>query len=75
MYDMVVVGLVHRLLEEWPEHDPVGPARSPSATSRPATRAARTAQTEQGVDMLIDYDPELQALTVEVMTSPGAALF
>ncbi len=75
MYDMVVVGLVHRLLEEWPEHDPVGPARVTLGDIAAGYEGGEVVQQERGVDVLIDYDPELHALTVEVMTSPGEALF
>lgn len=75
MYDMVVVGLVHRLLEEWPEHDPVGPAHITLRDIAAGYGGGETADTDQGVDVLIDYQPELPALTVEVMTSPGTALF
>lgn len=75
MYDMVVVGLVHRLLDEWPEHDPVGPARVTLGDITAGYEGGDSNQSEQGVDVLIDYDAHLPALTVEVMTSPGTALF
>ncbi|WP_332644712.1 hypothetical protein [Aeromicrobium sp.] len=75
LYDMVVVGLVHRLLDEWPEHDPVGPARVTLGDITAGYEGGDSNQTEQGVDVLIDYDAQLPALTVEVMTSPGTALF
>ena len=75
MYDMVVVGLVHRLFDEWPEHDPVGPARVTLGDITAGYEGGESNQSEQGVDVLIDYDPHLPALTVEVMTSPGTALF
>lgn len=75
MYDMVVVGLVHRLLDEWPEHDPVGPARVTLGDITAGYEGGDSDQAERGVDVLIDYDAQLPALTVEVMTSPGTALF
>ncbi len=75
MYDMVVVGLVHRLLEEWPAHDPVGPARVTLGDIAAGYEGGDVAPSEQGVNVLIDYDPALPALTVEVMTSPGESLF
>ncbi|GAA3529077.1 hypothetical protein GCM10022234_27970 [Aeromicrobium panaciterrae] len=75
MYDMVVVGLVHRLLEEWPEHDPVGPARVTLGDITAGYEGGESGPDQKGVDVLIDYDPALPALTVEVMTSPGDALF
>ena len=74
-YDMVVVGLVHRLLDEWPEHDPVGPARVTLSDIAAGYDGGESASDQRGVDVLIDYDPELEALTVEVMTNPGNALF
>ena len=75
MYDMVVVGLVHRLLEEWPTHDPVGPARVTLGDIAAGYDGGEAAPDQNGVDLLIDYDPEVPALTVEVMTNPGQALF
>ena len=75
MYDMVVVGLVNRLLDEWPEHDPVGPARVTLGDIAAGYEGGESVQEQRGVDVLIDYDPQIPALTVEVMTSPGEALF
>jgi hypothetical protein len=75
MYDMVVVGLVHRLLDEWPEHDPVGPARVTLGDITAGYEGGDSTDADRGVDVLIDYDAQLPALTVEVMTSPGTALF
>jgi hypothetical protein len=75
MYDMVVVGLVHRLLDEWPEYDPVGPARVTLGDITAGYEGGDSHQADRGVDILIDYDAQLPALTVEVMTSPGEALF
>lgn len=74
-YDMVIVGLVHRLLDEWPEHDPVGPAHITLGDITAGYDGGEATPTEQGVDVLVDYDPDVPALTVEVMTSPGKALF
>jgi hypothetical protein len=75
MYDMVVVGLVHRLLDEWPEHDPVGPARVTLGDITAGYEGGDSTEADRGVDVLIDYDAQLPALTVEVMSSPGTALF
>lgn len=75
MYDMVVVGLVHRLLEEWPAHDPVGPARVTLGDIAAGYEGGESTAADKGVDLLIDYDPAVPALTVEVMSSPGEALF
>jgi len=74
-YDMVIVGLVHRLLDEWPEHDPVGPARVSLGDIAAGYDGGETRPTDQGVDLLIDYDPDLPALVVEVMNDPESALF
>lgn len=75
VYDMVVVGLVHRLFDEWPTQDPVGPARVTLGDIAAGYEGGDPELNERGVDVLIDYDPELPALTVEVMTNPGTALF
>lgn len=75
MYDMVVVGLVHRLLDEWPQHDPVGPARVTLGDITAGYEGGESNPAVQSVDVLIDYDADLPALTVEVMSSPGSALF
>lgn len=75
MYDMVVVGLVHRLLEEWPEHDPVGPARVTLGDIAAGYEGGETTQTEQGVGMLIDYDPAEHLLDVSLIDDPATTLF
>lgn len=77
MYDMVVVGLVHRLLEEWPEHDPVGPARVTLGDISAGYEGGDVdvAETSAGVDVLVDYDPAMPALVVEVMSDPAETLF
>jgi hypothetical protein len=77
MYDMVVVGLVHRLLDEWPEHDPVGPARITLSDITAGYEGGDPAESSNsaGVDVLIDYDPEVPALRVEFMSDPAETLF
>ncbi len=75
VYDMVVVGLVHRLLEEWPEHDPVGPARITLGDIAAGYEGGELEATDEGVNVLIDYDPRLPALTVDVIDDPRSALF
>ncbi|MEO6605265.1 MAG: hypothetical protein ABIN55_06600 [Aeromicrobium sp.] len=75
MYDMVVVGLVHRLLDEWPKHDPVGPAHVTLGDIMAGYEGGEAGPTDRGVDVLVDYDADVPALTVEVMTRPGPALF
>jgi hypothetical protein len=77
MYDMVVVGLVHRLLDEWPEHDPVGPARITLSDITAGYEGGDPTESSNtvGVDVLIDYDPEVPALRVEFMSDPAETLF
>ncbi|MDR7087464.1 hypothetical protein J2X11_002303 [Aeromicrobium panaciterrae] len=74
MYDMVVVGLVHRLLDEWPQHDPVGPARVTLGDIAAGYDGGDTAATEQGVGILIDYDATEHLLDVSLIDDP-ATLF
>lgn len=71
MYDMVVVGLVHRLLEEWPTHDPVGPARVTLGDIAAGYDGGETVQTEHGVGMLIDYDPTEHLLDLSLTDDPS----
>ena len=77
MTDAVVAGLAHRLIAEWPENDPVGPATvtlrdiayglgDPEAVSTPKDRT---------IDLLITYDPGPHRLVVELMQDPAAVLF
>ncbi|MDX6276533.1 MAG: hypothetical protein QOJ72_661 [Nocardioidaceae bacterium] len=75
VYDMVVVGLVHRLLDEWPEHDPVGPARVTLSDITAGYEGGDPEPTEEGVNVLIDYDPITPALVVDIITDPRSALF
>jgi hypothetical protein len=77
MYDMVVVGLVHRLLDEWPEHDPVGPARVTLSDITAGYEGGDTSEADSavGVDLLIDYDTEDPTLRVEFMSDPAETLF
>ncbi len=77
MYDAVVVGLVHRLLTEWPAHDPVGPAavtlRDIAEGYAEPDAAATTA--ERRVALLIDYAADAHELVVELADDPATALF
>ncbi|MCW2750230.1 MAG: hypothetical protein JWR83_1340 [Aeromicrobium sp.] len=77
MYDMVVVGLVHRLLDEWPEHDPVGPARITLGDITAGYEGGDPPESDSGagVDVLIDYEPEGPTLRVELMSDPAETLF
>lgn len=77
MADAVVAGLAHRLIDEWPQNDPVGPATvtlrdiafglgDPQASTTPADRT---------LDLLIDYDPGPHRLVVQLLQDPAAVLF
>jgi hypothetical protein len=74
MYDMVVVGLVNRLIEEWPEHDPVGPAHVTLADIAAGYEGDLTPApgTQPGVGVLIDYDADEHVLVTEVVDDPRA---
>lgn len=77
MVDAVVAGLAHRLIAEWPENDPVGPATvtlrdiafglgDPEAAAIPKDRT---------LDVLIDYDPGPHRLMVQLLQDPAEVLF
>lgn len=77
MTDAVVAGLAHRLIAEWPENDPVGPATvtlrdiayglgDPQAVSTPNDRT---------IDLVISYDPGPHRLMVELLQGPADVLF
>ncbi|MFL6089244.1 MAG: hypothetical protein ACJ71Z_03795 [Aeromicrobium sp.] len=77
MVDAVVAGLAHRLIVEWPENDPVGPATvtlrdiafglgDPEAVTTPKDRA---------IDLVISYDPGPHRLIVELLQNPAEVLF
>jgi len=77
MADAVVAGLAHRLIAEWPENDPVGPATvtlrdiafglgDPQAAATPKDRT---------LDLLITYDPGPHRLVVQLLQDPADVLF
>ena len=77
MTDAVVAGLAHRLIAEWPQNDPVGPATvtlrdiayglgDPNAVSTPKDRT---------IDMVIGYDPGPHRLVVQLVQDPAEVLF
>lgn len=75
-YDMVVVGLVQRLIQEWPEHDPVGPVTvtlSDMMAGYEQDRGPRDAA--KGVGVLVDYDSEEHELVVSVVDDPRSTFF
>jgi hypothetical protein len=77
MTGAIVTGLAHRLIAEWPEHDPVGPATvtlrdiafglgDPAAADTPVGRS---------IDLRVDYDPDEHLLLVTLLSDPAAGLF
>jgi hypothetical protein len=77
MFSAVLAGLVHRLIAEWPAHDPVGDATitlrdiayglgDPGAADTPGGRQ---------VGVTIGYNTGDALLTVRVLDDPGVALF
>ncbi|MET0768153.1 MAG: hypothetical protein ABWY50_10955 [Aeromicrobium sp.] len=77
MFGAVLAGLVHRLIAEWPAHDPVGEATvtlrdiayglgDPGAAQTPADRS---------VDVTIDYDAAAGLLVVRLLGDPAVTLF
>jgi hypothetical protein len=77
MTDAVVAGLAHRLIAEWPENDPVGPA---TVTLRDIAFGlgdpqAATTPKDRTLDLLITYDPGPHRLVVQLLQDPAEALF
>lgn len=77
MTDAVLAGLAYRLIAEWPDNDPVGPATvtlrdiafglgDPGASTTPKDRA---------IDLVIEYDPGPHRLVVQLLQNPAEALF
>ena len=77
MTDAVIAGLAHRLITEWPENDPVGPA---TVTLRDIAfglgdpQAAMTPK-DRTLDLLITYDPGPHRLVVQLLQDPAEVLF
>ena len=77
MVSAVLAGLVHRLIEEWPEHDPVGEA---TVTLRDIAFGlgdpqADVTPSDRGVRVRIDYVPDDHVLAVELLDDPATGLF
>ena len=77
MTDAVIAGLAHRLIAEWPENDPVGPA---TVTLRDIAYGlgdpqAVTTPKDRTIDLLIDYDPGPHRLVVQLLQDPAEVLF
>lgn len=77
MSSAVLAGLVHRLIAEWPERDPVGEA---TVTLRDIAYGLGDAQAsvtpyDRGVRVSIDYVPDDHLLAVELLDDPATSLF
>jgi hypothetical protein len=77
MTDAVVAGLAHRLIAEWPENDPVGPA---TVTLRDIAFGlgdpqAATTPKDRTLDLLITYDAGPHRLIVQLLQDPADVLF
>jgi hypothetical protein len=77
MTDAVIAGLAHRLITEWPENDPVGPA---TVTLRDIAFGlgdpqAATTPKDRTLDLLITYDQGPHRLVVQLLQDPAEALF
>lgn len=79
MYDAVLVGVAQRLIEEWPDNDPIGPA---TITLRDVARGYGDAFTEgqdptlsRTVDVTLRYDRRSTLLEVTLHDDPAVDLF
>ncbi|MGH1565047.1 hypothetical protein [Mumia sp. DW29H23] len=79
MYDAVLTGVAQRVVEEWPENDPVGPA---TITLRDVARGYGDAGAggddptlTRSVDVTLAYDADEDHLTVTLHDDPATALF
>jgi len=77
MAGAVVAGLVHRLIAEWPAHDPVGEATVTLRDIAYGLGDGAAAQTpaDRSVDVSIGYDPQAERLTVRLLGDPATTLF
>lgn len=77
MYDAVLTGIAFRLIDEWPAHDPIGPATitlrdiayglgDPAASSTPDDRS---------VDVTLTYAEDDYELHVTLHDDPATSLF
>lgn len=77
MTSAVVAGVVHRLLAEWPEHDPVGEATitlADIAYGLGDTQADVTPR-DRGIAVRVDYVHDDHVLAVELLDDPATTLF
>ncbi len=73
----MLAGVVHRLIAEWPEHDPVGEA---TVTLRDIAYGLGDVQAsvtphDRGVRISIDYVADDHVLAVELLDDPATTLF
>lgn len=77
MTDAVIAGLAHRLIAEWPRHDPVGPATvtlRDIAYGLGAVEASVTS-TARSIDLEIGYRESDHRLDVRLRQDPTQVLF
>jgi hypothetical protein len=77
MVGAVLAGLVHRLIAEWPAHDPVGEA---TVTLRDIAyglgdAGAASTPADRSVDVSIAYDGGQERLVVRLLGDPATTLF
>lgn len=79
MYDAVLVGVAQRLLVEWPERDPIGPAtitmRDIAHGYGDASAGGGDPTLDRSVDITLRYDAATDALDVVLHDDPAEVLF
>lgn len=79
MYDAVLVGVAQRLLVEWPEQDPIGPAtitmRDIAHGYGDASAGGGDPTLDRSVDVTLRHDVAAEALDVVLHDDPAEALF
>ena len=75
MFSAVLAGLVHRLIAEWPDHDPVGRATVTLRDIAYGLGDPDAAQTpnDRTIDVSIDYSSG--QLVVHLLADPAETLF
>ncbi|MCW2746991.1 MAG: hypothetical protein JWP10_133 [Nocardioidaceae bacterium] len=77
MLDAIMMGIAHRLIEEWPQRDPVGPA---TITLRDIAYGygqadAATTPDDRHIDVTLTYDDDEHWIDVTLHDDPSIALF
>lgn len=77
MYDALLTGIAHRLIAEWPDNDPIGPATITLRDIAYGYGQADAAQTpnDRSVDLTLTYDDEEYFLDVTLHDDPAVTLF